>query len=210
MTAHDHSSDASGPPDGDVSGVVPGSPPDPESSDAVESAAAAVDPESGPEADQAEAGEPPADEPFEVTAEILDAVVAERDRYLDQLQRTAAEFDNFRKQSQKRLAEEVTRSQAAFVERLLPVLDAIEAAQAHGSTDIDAVAIHLFGFLEKEGLERVAPTGEVFDPNVADAVMHEPATPDADSDEPVVTEVLRTGYLWNGRVIRAAMVKVAG
>ena len=63
----------------------------------------------------------------------------------------------------------------------------------------------LFGFLEKEGLERVAPAGEPFDPNLAEAVMHEPG-----EGEPTVTEVLRTGYLWQGRVIRPAMVKVAG
>lgn len=159
-----------------------------------------------PETSEVAAG--PDDEPAasELTVEQVDALVAERDEFLDQLRRTAAEFDNFRKQSQKRLIDEVARSQGSFVERLLPVLDAIEAAQAHGSTDIEAVATQLFGFLEKEGLSRVAPTGEVFDPNVADAVIHEPS----EGDEPIVTEVLRTGYLWNGRVIRPAMVRVAG
>lgn len=145
----------------------------------------------------------------EFTPEQIDALVAERDEFLDAYRRTAADFDNFRKQVQKRIADEVARSQGAFVERLLPVLDAIEAAQAHAqgaeAEGIDAVSNQLFGFLEKEGLQRVHPDGEEFDPNVAEAVMHEPG-----EGEPVVTEVLRTGYLWNGRVIRAAMVKVAG
>ena len=51
----------------------------------------------------------------------------------------------------------------------------------------------------------LAEAGEPFDPNLAEAVMHE-----AGDGEPTVVEVLRTGYLWQGRVIRAAMVKVAG
>ncbi|MDZ7674653.1 MAG: nucleotide exchange factor GrpE [Acidimicrobiales bacterium] len=148
----------------------------------------------------------------EFTPEQIDALVAERDQFLDAYQRTAADFDNFRKLSQKRIADEVTRTQGAFVERLLPVLDAIDAARAQGDGDhaggVEALAGQLFGFLEKEGLERVDPHGEDFDPNVAEAVVHEPG--EEERDQPVVTEVLRTGYLWNGRVIRPAMVKVAG
>ncbi len=149
-----------------------------------------------------------ADEPGEFTPEQIDALVAERDEFLDAYRRTAADFDNYRKQAQKRITDEVARSQGSFVERMLPVLDAIEAAQAHAGADasgVDAVSKALFGFLEKEGLERVAPDGEPFDPNLAEAVLHEPG-----DGEPTVAEVLRTGYLWQGRVIRAAMVKVAG
>ncbi len=88
------------------------------------------------------------------------------------------------------------------------MLDAIDAARAQGSEHVEAVAGPLYGFLEKEGLERVDPHGDEFDPNVAEAVVHEPS--DEERDKPLVTEVLRTGYLWNGRVIRPAMVKVAG
>jgi molecular chaperone GrpE len=146
----------------------------------------------------------------EFTPEQIDALVAERDEFLDAYRRTAADFDNFRKLSQKRLADEVARTQGSFVERLLPVLDAIDAARTQGNEHVEAVAGALYGFLEKEGLARVHPAHEPFDPNVAEAVVHEPGDPDAGHDEPVVTEVLRTGYLWQGRVIRPAMVKVAG
>lgn len=163
------------------------------------------------EAGQAGDGATSADE---FTPEQIDALVAERDEFLDAYRRTAADFDNFRKLAQKRLADEVTRSQGAFVERLLPVLDAVDAARAQagdaGDTGVDAVAGALFGFLEREGLSRVAPLGEPFDPNVAEAVVHEPAADDSAHDEPVVSEVLRSGYLWHGRVLRAAMVKVSG
>jgi molecular chaperone GrpE len=147
-----------------------------------------------------------ADEAADFTPEQIDALVAERDEFLDAYRRTAADFDNYRKQVQKRIADEVARTQGGFVERLLPVLDAVEAAEVHGGGDgVEALSGALFGFLEKEGLERVSPTGEAFDPNVAEAVIHEPG-----EGEPTVVEVLRTGYVWQGRVIRPAMVKVAG
>lgn len=172
------------------------------------SEAAATDVDAGADEPVVQPAVDPVDEPAEFTPEQVDALVAERDEFLDAYRRTAADFDNYRKQSQKRLTDEVARSQGGFVERMLPVLDAIEAAQAHAGPDdtgVEAVSKALFGFLEKEGLERVAPAGEPFDPNLAEAVMHEPG-----EGEPTVTEVLRTGYLWQGRVIRAAMVKVAG
>lgn len=172
------------------------------------SEALASDAEAVAESVDAHADHHLADESLDFTPEQIDVLVAERDEFLDAYRRTAADFDNYRKQAQKRITDEVARSQGGFVERMLPVLDAIEAAQAHagaGDAGVQAVSKSLFGFLEKEGLERVAPTGEPFDPNLAEAVMHEPG-----DGEPTVVEVLRTGYLWNGRVIRPAMVKVAG
>lgn len=180
-----------------------------EVSEGIPSDATPLDSEGEPVDGSADTAEAP-DEPAEITVAQLDALVAERDQFLDAYQRTAADFDNFRKLSQKRIADEVARSQGSFVERLLPVLDAIDAARAQGHEHVDAVASQLYGFLEKEGLERVDPAGADFDPNVAEAVVHEPGDPDDDRDTPVVTEVLRTGYLWSGRVIRPAMVKVAG
>lgn len=164
--------------------------------------------------DEAEAERVDATDSDDFTPEQIDALVAERDEFLEAYRRTAADFDNFRKLAQRRLADEVTRSQGAFVERLLPVLDAVDAARAQGAENdaagVEAVAGALYAFLEREGLARVDPVGEVFDPNVAEAVVHEPGDPDDPHGEPVVSEVLRTGYLWQGRVIRAAMVKVSG
>ncbi len=58
--------------------------------------------------------------------------------------------------------------------------------------------------LEKEGLERIDPVGEPFDPNEHEAVANEPG----DGGEPAVAETLRAGYRWKGRVLRPAMVKV--
>ncbi len=134
----------------------------------------------------------------------LERVTTERDQFRDAYQRTAADFDNFRKQSQRRLDDELVRSSGGIIERLLPVLDACDGAVAHGAAEVEPIAGALLGALEKEGLVRVDPVGEPFDPTVADAVVHEPG----DGGEHVVAEVMRAGYTWQGRVLRPAMVKV--
>ncbi len=132
------------------------------------------------------------------------ALLDERNQFLDAYRRSQADFENFRKQAHKRQGDEVARVLGRFVEGLLPVLDAGDAAMAHGADGATEVFTALLGALEKEGLQRVDPLGEPFDPNVAEAVMHEPG----DGGEQVVAEVLRVGYLWNDRVLRPAMVKV--
>jgi len=146
--------------------------------------------------------------PSEVTVEMLvgdlERVTAARDEFRDAYQRAAADFDNFRKQSQRRIDDEVARSSGALVERLLPVLDACDGALAHGATEVEPIAAALLGVLEKEGLARVDPVGEVFDPTLAEAVVHEPG----DGGDHIVSEVMRPGYTWQGRVLRPAMVKV--
>jgi molecular chaperone GrpE len=86
------------------------------------------------------------------------------------------------------------------------VLDACEAAFAHGADGVEPVWSALIGALQKQGLEALDLLGRPFDPAVAEAVVHEPG----EGGEPVVAEVLRTGYAWKGRVLRAAMVKVRG
>jgi molecular chaperone GrpE len=142
----------------------------------------------------------------EALLDDLDRVTAERDSFLDDSRRIAADFSNFRRQVEKRNAELREYASAELVEKLLPTLDACEAAIAHGSDDVAAVFASLLGTLEREGLERVHPDGEPFDPNRHEAVIHE----EGDVEAPTVAAVLRTGYAWKGRVIRPAMVKVHG
>jgi len=141
---------------------------------------------------------------FETLLADFERVASERDEFLDAYRRAQADFENFKKQSQRRVEEEVHRRLAAFVERFLPVLDACDAARQHGVDGVEPIASALLLALEKEGLERVEPVGEPFDPTVAEAVAHEPG----DGGEQVVAEVLRAGYLFNGRVLRPAMVRV--
>ena len=130
----------------------------------------------------------------------------ERDEYRDTLQRMKAEFDNYRKRTAKEAGETRERAAAALVTQLLPVLDACDAAVLHDATDVGPISKMLLETLAKEGLEPMIPEGEPFDPELHEAVMHEPG----DGGESVVTESLRTGYLWKGRVLRPAMVKVRG
>ena len=134
----------------------------------------------------------------------LAKLAAERDDYLEQLRRLTADFDNYRKRIVKQQTEHLERAAEDLVEKLLEVLDVFDAALAHGE-GFEQVHTALVGLLEKEGLERIDPAGKPFDPNEADAVAHE------DADEgPVVSEVLRAGYRWKGRLLRPAMVKVRG
>jgi molecular chaperone GrpE len=139
----------------------------------------------------------------------LDRVTAERDAFLDDSRRIAADFANFRRQTEKRNADLVEQANARLVENLLPTLDACEAAVQHGTVGVEALQAALLAVLEREGLARVRPDGEAFDPALHEAVLHEPAD-ETDADGPVVVEVLRTGYQLNGRVIRPALVKVRG
>ena len=164
----------------------------------------------GPEGDGAAPDDAPADLSVEALLDDVERLTGERDEYLDRLRRSQADFEN----SKKRLLRDAEgRAEAVsgrLVEDLLPVLDACDAAITHGESGVEPVFAALLQVLEKNGLERIDPTGDVFDPNRHEAVMHEPA---ADGDDPalsLVVEVLRIGYGWKGRVVRAAMVKVRG
>jgi len=144
----------------------------------------------------------------------LTQIESERDEYLDTLRRVQAEFENYRKRVIKEQTALVDRATSGLIEQLLPVLDSFELAlknlDAAGSDDIENVRkgvelvyAELLGVLEKAGLSRIEAEGKPFDPNVHEAVMQEEG-----DGEPVVTDVLRTGYTLKGRVLRPAMVKV--
>lgn len=161
-----------------------------------------------------DAGAPPGDEPTpeEVFAEELvpepDPVARERDDYRDALIRLQADFENYKKRILKQQDELRERAAEHLVEKLLPVLDTADLALAHGGgEDVKQMASALFDVLEREGLERIDNAGVPFDPSHHDAVAHEPADDDGPQE---VAEVMRAGYRWRGRVLRAAMVKVRG
>jgi len=181
-----------------------------------------MDPEPGvdddPGAPGADTPDPPDDliDEAEVFAaadeqELVDAgegagLQGEAAEYRDALLRVKADFDNYKKRIAKDHAATVERASEKLVVELLPVLDACEAAIAHGADGVEPIYKSLVDILEKNGLVRLAGEGSPFDPNLHDAVLHEPG----DSDEIVITENLRTGYQFNGRVVRPAMVKVRG
>ena len=135
---------------------------------------------------------------------IIKKLQKERDEYLDQFRRVQAEFENYRKRMIRQQTEHLERAAESLIEKLLPVLDNFESAVSH-KTGYEQVQASLLATLEKEGLERIHPEGKPFDPAESDAVAHE----DGDGG-PVVSEVLRAGYRWKGRVVRPAMVRVKG
>lgn len=162
----------------------------------------------------------------EEVASDLEQLFAERDEYLDQLRRAQADFENYRKRVAREQAALVGRATEALVEKLLPVLDAFELALLNADSagvangdianlkkGVELVYAELLGTLEQLGLERIDAQGAVFDPMLHEAVVQVEASADdqtlSESGEPIVVDVLRTGYTIGGRLLRAAMVKVA-
>ena len=138
-----------------------------------------------------------------------DRLRAERDDYLERLQRLQADFENYRKRMTREQAEAADRGSEALAGELLPVLDGCDAAVQQGTEEVEPVRHQLTEILGKAGLEPLAEPGQLFDPEIHEAVIHEPSDGDADGGTTIV-EVLRTGYAWKGRVLRPAMVKVRG
>jgi|694.fasta_scaffold61174_2 molecular chaperone GrpE len=134
------------------------------------------------------------------------ALLAERDEFKDIALRLQADFENYKKRVAQVQSDEVDRATGRLAEALLPVLDACEAAFAHGADAVEPVWKALLSALSQQGLKAYDLVDKPFDPVTAEAVMHEPG----EGGDPVVAEVLRTGYEWKGRVLRAAMVKVRG
>ena len=123
----------------------------------------------------------------EAEADPLEVALAERDEYLDSLRRLQAEFENYKKRVLKQQTEQMARAAAGLVDKLLPVLDALDLATDHVGDDdsaegkaLVAASGLLHGVLAKEGLERIDPLGEEFDPNAHEAVGQVPAAVDAE------------------------------
>jgi molecular chaperone GrpE len=136
----------------------------------------------------------------------IDALVQERNEFKDIALRLQADFENYKKRVTSNMSDEVDRATGRIADSLLPVLDACEAAYAHGVAGVEPIWSALIAALLKQGLVALDLLDKPFDPTTSEAVVHE----EGDGGEPIVVEVLRTGYEWKGRVLRAAMVKVRG
>jgi len=141
-------------------------------------------------------------------AEIADeidvlAVLAERDQFKDLAMRLQADFENYRKRATAQAAADAERATGRLAEALLPVLDATEAAYVAHPEEVGPLLNLMLAELRKHGLEAVDLVERPFDPEVAEAVAHQPGS----GGDVVVAEVLRSGYTWHGRTLRAAMVR---
>lgn len=140
------------------------------------------------------------------TAEKL--IQAEKEKYL----RLCAEYDNFRKRSQRERDTLYTDIKADTLLKFLPVYDNLERALATPTEDeayrrgVEMIMTQFCATMQKLGITEIEALGQKFDPNVHNAVMH---VEDEAFGENEVVEVFQKGFMLNDKVIRFAMVKVA-
>lgn len=150
---------------------------------------------------------------LEETKKALEAEKQKSAEATDKHMRLAAEYDNFRKRAQKEKDGVYGEAVAETLKGLLPIIDNLQYASKYGDADPEKFAEGVKMILDKlpETLEKlhikpVGAPGETFDPTYHNAVMHEE---NEDYGENEIVEVLQSGYLYEDRVIRYAMVKVA-
>ena len=162
------------------------------------------------------AEELPANEELVETPESVaaqrDQLLAEKTDLQNTLLRHAAEFDNFRKRTEREKAEVFEYAAADAVGALLPVLDDFERALKVQTSDaeyvkgIELIYQRMVDVLTKLGLQPIEAEGKPFDPNFHHAI--EMVQTDEHEDQTVLAELLR-GYTFKGRLLRASMVRVA-
>jgi len=149
-----------------------------------------------------------------VEQRLADAL-AESARLRDQLLRTAADFDNFRKRSRRETDDAQKRGKETTIKDLLPVFDNFERAIQHAESSPEAKAVaeglrivlkQFQATLEKMGIQRVAAVGQPFDPMVHEAIQH---LESADQPAGVVLYEVQPGYRMGDHLVRAAMVVVS-
>ncbi len=132
--------------------------------------------------------------------------------YLERLQRLMAEFDNFRKRSEKEKADSYDYAISNTIVELLTVIDNFERALKVESADkafytgVEMIYKQFLGILEKLGVTPIEAEGQVFNPNLHNAILH---IEDEAYGENTIVEELQKGYQYKERVIRYSMVKVA-
>lgn len=160
------------------------------------------------ESRSAEAGEAETDPILIELQSLKDSLAQQEDKFL----RLAAEYDNFRRRTQKEKESIYTDAKADTVKALLPVYDNLERALKAETADeaykqgVEMTMAGLKKAFESLGVTEIDAAGQPFDPNIHNAVMH---IDDESLGENVVAEVFQAGFMLGDKVIRFAMVKVA-
>lgn len=143
----------------------------------------------------------------------LEHLTRERDELLETTRRVQADFENYRKRARREQSEAKEHAVVQVVEQLLGLLDNFDLALANLDETpehekirkgLELLYAEFWSVLERHGVSKIDAQGQMFDPELHDAVVHE----DGDG-EAIVTEVMRDGYKMHNRVIRPAMVKVS-
>ena len=127
------------------------------------------------------------------------------------LQRTQAEFENYKKRVDKDKAEFVKYAKAEIIQKILPTLDTFEIALRSTSDKekfvkgIEMVYAQLFSILEAEGLKKIEADGKKFDPYLHEVMLKEKS----DKEDGIVLEELQKGYMLNDKVLRHTKIKVS-
>lgn len=163
---------------------------------------------------QAERTEP-AEHQAPTPEDKLGEAQVEAARLREQLLRTAADFDNFRKRSRREVEEAQRRGREAILKDLLPIFDNLERAASHAESapDVKSVAEgvrivtkQFVDTLERMGIKRIAAVGKPFDPSVHEAIQQLDST---EHPAGVVIAEVQPGYMLGDYLIRAAMVVVS-
>ena len=161
-----------------------------------------------------EINEVPTAETVETTEEVVETnpweekYNAERDAHL----RVAAEYDNFRKRTVKEKEASYGNGKADAVAKMLPVYDNLERALSQNTEDaaykkgVEMTMTQLVSIFESMGVEIFGEKGDVFDPNLHNAVMH---TEEEGTPENTITLVFQKGFKLGDKIVRFAMVQVA-
>lgn len=137
----------------------------------------------------------------------LDAANAQIAELTNDLQRTRADFENYRKQIEMQKSQAAMIAKFAVVNKFLPLIDNFERAIQSYPEQLTPLAKSFEKSLKEVGLQRIdSEPGTEFNPDLHEAVMMEEG--DGDTDVEAITETLRPGYTYEGSVVRTAMVKV--
>lgn len=142
----------------------------------------------------------------------IEKLKAEVEKQTELLMRTAAEFDNFKKRTEREKIKTAEYAKANILKQLLPVIDNAgrafnaDPASPDYQKGVEMIVKQLCGFVETFGMLELAEVGDTFDPEIHEAVMH---IEDPEKGENEIVQVLQQGYKLGDTVIRPAMVQVA-
>jgi molecular chaperone GrpE len=170
--------------------------------------------EDGGTGDAAMPTEQPADAAASLEGGDAARMAAERDAFRDQMLRTRADFDNYRKRVERDRATMIARASEDALRDILPVIDDLERALAADAGDnraafhqgVQMIYQQMLDVLARRGLEPIEAIGRDFDPNIHEAVAYEPAPGRREGE--IIGE-LRKGYRIGERLVRPSMVRVA-
>jgi molecular chaperone GrpE len=157
----------------------------------------------------------PAAENAQPAEDDADGLQADLDRFRDLALRTQADFENYKKRAAREKEEAIKYANSSLLEKLIAIVDnfelGLEAARAEGEkspvfSGMNMVLKQLMDFLADSGLQSIAATGQKFDPNLHEAIAHEPSD---DVPEGTVIRQMRRGYKLKDRLLRPSSVVVS-